>query len=137
MRDRADSGYYVLLSDLSQDTPSKAEPRQRLRAQYLNIRNNLVKPNYDALQLIVTHAQGMTKSTAQCIVALLADMVEAYRHVAFSDRCRGRGGLYATGSCAISRVHGRPWKRMTACQLPCAARVIDMVENAAGELTTA
>ena len=55
-----------------------------MRAQYLNIRNKLVKPNYDALQLIVTHAQGMTKSTALCVVDLLAEMVEAYRQVAFS-----------------------------------------------------
>ncbi|HNY42958.1 MAG TPA: hypothetical protein PKJ41_21315, partial [Bryobacteraceae bacterium] len=60
----ADAGYYVLVSDLSRNTPSKAEARQRLRALYLNIRDNLVKPNYDALQLIVTHAQGMTRSTA-------------------------------------------------------------------------
>ena len=74
----SDAGYYVLLCDLSREASSNAEARQRLRAQYLNIRDNLVKPNYDALQLIVTHAHQMTKSTALCIVSLVAKMVEAY-----------------------------------------------------------
>ena len=131
----ADSGYYVLLSDLSRDTPSKAEARQRLRAQYLNIRHPLVKPNYDALQLIVTHAQGMTKSTALCIVALLADMVEAYRHVAFSTDAEVAAALYDR----IVRDLEGSWPTLEAHdRLPVALRrkVIDMVENAAGEPTT-
>ncbi|MFT3849867.1 MAG: PEP/pyruvate-binding domain-containing protein [Propionivibrio sp.] len=81
--DSGDAGYYVLLHDLARDASSGCEARQQLRAQYLNIRDNLVRPNYDALQLIVTHAQRMTKSTALCIVALLARMVEAYRQVAY------------------------------------------------------
>lgn len=80
----SDAGYYVLLYDRSREAPSDPEARQRLRAQYLSFRDNLVKPNYDALQLIVTHAHQMTKSTALCIVALVARMVEAYRLVAFS-----------------------------------------------------
>lgn len=36
----------------------------------------------------------MTKSTALCIVALLADMVEAYRHVAFSTDAEVAAALY-------------------------------------------
>lgn len=81
-------GHYVLLRDLSKDLTSSAgdsEARQQLRAQYLKIGENLIKPNYDALQLIVTHADRMTKSTALCIVSLLAEMLEAYRRLASND----------------------------------------------------
>jgi protein-tyrosine-phosphatase/phosphohistidine swiveling domain-containing protein len=78
-----DAGCYLLLCDLSQDPSFSPEARQQLRAHYLTIRNNLVKPNYDALQLIVSHADIMTKSTALSIVSLLAQMVEAYRQVAY------------------------------------------------------
>lgn len=78
-----DAGCYVLLHDLAKGASNGPEARQRLRGQYLNIRDNLLKPNYDALQLIVTHAHRMTKSTALSIVSLLAKMVEAYRQVAF------------------------------------------------------
>ena len=77
-----DAGYYVLLHDLSRDVSSHSDARRQLRTQYLDFRNNLLKPNYDALQLIVTHADRMTKSTALCIVSLLGQMVEAYRQVA-------------------------------------------------------
>ena len=78
-----DAGYYVLLRDLARDVSSHSDARRQLRTQYLDFRNNLLKPNYDALQLIVTHADRMTKSTALCIVSLLGQMVEAYRQVAF------------------------------------------------------
>ena len=131
----ADAGYYVLVSDLSRNTPSKAEARQRLRAQYLNIRDNLVKPNYDALQLIVTHAQGMTRSTAVCILALLAEMVEAYGQVAFSTDADAAHAYY-------DRIVGeleRSWSRLDAHErLPATLRhtITDMVENPAGEPTT-
>ena len=131
----ADAGYYVLLSDLSRNTPSKAEARQRLRAQYLNIRDNLVKPNYDALQLIVTHAQGMTRSTAVCILALLAEMVEAYGQVAFSTDADAAHAYY-------DRIVGeleRSWSRLDAHErLPATLRhtISDMVENPAGEPST-
>ena len=81
----SDTGYYLLLHDLSQFASTNAEARQQLRAQYLEIRHNLIKPNYDALQLIVTHADRMTKSTALCVVSLLGQMVDAYRQVAFSS----------------------------------------------------
>ncbi len=77
-----DEGYYVLLRDLARDVSSGSEARRQLCAQYLDFRNNLLKPNYDALQLIVTHADQMTKSTALCIVSLLGQMVEAYRQIA-------------------------------------------------------
>ena len=78
-----DAGCYLLLGDLGQDASFSPEARHQLRAHYLNIRNNLVKPNYDALQLIVSHADMMSKSTAISIVSLLAKMLEAYRQVAY------------------------------------------------------
>ena len=77
-----DAGCYILLCDLGRDASFSSETRQQLRAQYLDIRNNLVKPNYDALQLIVAHADAMTKLTALTIVSLLAKMLEAYRQIA-------------------------------------------------------
>mgnify|MGYP001445048466 CR=1 FL=1 len=78
-----DAGCYLLLGDLDQDASFSPEARHQLREHYLNIRNNLVKPNYDALQLIVSHADMMTKSTALSIVSLLAKMLEAYLQVAY------------------------------------------------------
>ncbi|MFZ4535823.1 PEP/pyruvate-binding domain-containing protein [Propionivibrio sp.] len=78
-----DAGCYLLLGDLTQDPSFSPEARHQLRAHYFNIQNNLVKPNYDALQLIVSHADIMTKSTALSIVSLLAKMLEAYRQVAY------------------------------------------------------
>jgi len=51
-----DGGCYLLLCDLDKDASFSPEARHQLRARYLDIRNNLVKPNYEALQLIVAHA---------------------------------------------------------------------------------
>ena len=78
-----DTGCYILLRELARDAADSPDTRQQLRAQYFDIRNNLVKPNYDALQLIVAHADTMTKSTALYIISLVAKMLEAYRQVAF------------------------------------------------------
>jgi len=79
----ADAGCYLLLCDLDKDPSFSPDARHQLRACYLNIRNNLVKPNYEALQLIVAHADAMTKLTAVTIVSLLEQMVEAYRQLAY------------------------------------------------------
>lgn len=78
----ADAGCYLLLNDLDEDPSFSPEARQQLRARYIVIRDNLVKPNYEALQLIVAHADTMTKLTALTIVSLLEQMVEAYRQLA-------------------------------------------------------
>ena len=77
-----DAGCYILLCDLGKDGSFSCETRQQLRAQYLKIRNDLIKPNYDALRLIVAHADAMTKLTALTIVSLLGKMVESYRQLA-------------------------------------------------------
>ena len=79
----SDAGCYILLRELVNAPSGGPEARQQLRAQYQDFRNNLIKPNYDALQLIVAHADIMTKSTALYIVSLLAKMLEAYRQIAF------------------------------------------------------
>ncbi|HRD67012.1 MAG TPA: PEP/pyruvate-binding domain-containing protein [Candidatus Competibacter sp.] len=78
----SDIGTYILFSDTSSDTAINDEAKKKLREQYTHIQNHLIKPNYDALQLIVAHSDRMTKRTAQTIVSLLAAMVEAYRQVA-------------------------------------------------------
>lgn len=78
----SDAGTYVLLLDTSGDASISDGPKKKLREQYVHIQNNLIKPNYDALQLIVAHCDMMTKRTALTIVSLLDAMVKAYRHVA-------------------------------------------------------
>ncbi len=77
-----DLGTYLLLSDFVSDARPEDGARDRLRAQYLEYQNTLIKPNYDALRLIVAHCDKMTKLTAQTIVSLTGQMVEAYRRVA-------------------------------------------------------
>ncbi len=77
-----DLGTYLLLSDFVNDARPEDGARDRLRAQYLEYQNTLIKPNYDALRLIVAHCDKMTKLTAQTIVSLTGQMVEAYRRVA-------------------------------------------------------
>jgi len=127
-----DAGYYVLLYDLSGDERSDSEATRRLRAQYLNIQENLVRPNYDALQLIVTHAHRMTKSTALCIVSLLAEMVEAYRQVSFSTDADAALAFYDQ----LVRDLDRSWAHLSQQdRLPAALRhkITDLVENRAGE----
>ncbi len=78
----SDTGTYILLSESGSNTSLFDEEKQILRTKHINFQNNLIKPNYDALQLIVTHSGKMTKMTAQTIVSLLATMVEAYRQIA-------------------------------------------------------
>ena len=88
-----DLGTYLLLSDIATTARSGDAVRDRLHAQYLDYQNKLIKPNYDALQLIVAHCDKMTKLTAQTIVSLLGQMVEAYRQVALraeGDSARDR-----------------------------------------------
>lgn len=77
-----DAGTYILLSHGTGDASFNNGVKEQLRAHYANIQNNLIKPNYDALRLIVTHSDKMTKMTARAIVSLLATMVETYRQVA-------------------------------------------------------
>lgn len=128
----SDAGYYVLLYDLSRETPSDPEARQRLRAQYLNFRDNLVKSNYDALQLIVTHAHQMTKSTALCIVSLVTRMVEAYRRVAFSTDADAALAFHDR----IVHDLDRAWANLDQRdRLPAALRhkITGMAETPAGE----
>ena len=131
----SDAGYYVLLCDLSREASSNAEARQRLRAQYLNIRDNLVKPNYDALQLIVTHAHQMTKSTALCIVSLVAKMVEAYRLVAFSTDADAALAFHDR----IVHDLDRAWAKLDQHDRLSAAlrhKITEMAESPTGEPTT-
>jgi protein-tyrosine-phosphatase/phosphohistidine swiveling domain-containing protein len=78
----SDAGTYILFSDNSGDTSLGDGIKNKLQEQYAHIQNNLIKPNYDALQLIVAHSDKMTKRTALTIVSLLATMMEAYRQVA-------------------------------------------------------
>ncbi|MFZ1643079.1 MAG: PEP/pyruvate-binding domain-containing protein [Candidatus Contendobacter sp.] len=77
-----DTGTYILFSDNMGDASFNDGAKEQLHAQYTNIQNNLIKPNYDALQLIIAHSDKMTKMTARTIVSLLATMVEAYQQVA-------------------------------------------------------
>lgn len=131
-----EAGHYVLLRDLSKDATPSSEARQRLRALYLEIRENLVKPNYDALQLIVTHADGMTKSTALCIVSLLAEMLSAYRQVAFSADADAALAFYEklVGDLDSS------WAQLSQQdRLPAGLRhkITEMVEKPAGEPVSA
>jgi RNAse (barnase) inhibitor barstar len=56
--------------------------KEKLRAKYAIFQNDLIKPNYDALQLIVAHPDNMTKMTAMTICSLLSKMVEAYQQIA-------------------------------------------------------
>ncbi|MQM31775.1 MAG: hypothetical protein CRU78_15135 [Candidatus Accumulibacter phosphatis] len=130
--DAGDAGHYVLLRDFSKDTTSDSESRQQLRAQYLNIRENLVKPNYDALQLIVTHAHRMTKSTALCIVSLLSEMVEAYRQVAFKTDADAALAFYDKILCDLDSS----WAHLSQQDsLPASLRhkITEMVEHPSGE----
>lgn len=78
----SDAGTYILLSESSSDASVSDGIKKKLREQYAHIQNNLIKPNYDALELIVAHSDKMTKRTALTIVSLLAAMVNAYRQVA-------------------------------------------------------
>ncbi len=78
----SDAGTYILFSDNAGDVSISDGAKQKLREQYTHIQNNLIKPNYDALQLIVAHSDKMTQRTALTIVSLLATMVDAYRQVA-------------------------------------------------------
>ena len=77
----SDTGTYVLLFDDAINSPPNDQSKRELYEHYINIQDNLIKPNYDALQLIVAHADKMTKMTAQTIFLLLARMVEAYQKV--------------------------------------------------------
>ena len=76
-----DAGVYILLSELTKNAAFNAGAKKSLHARYIDIQNNLIKPNYDALQLIVAHSDKMTKYTAQTIVSLLGKMVDSYRQV--------------------------------------------------------
>ena len=76
------TGSYILLYDNELTPAFNEKSRKELYKHYINIQDNLIKPNYDALQLIVTHADKMTKMTAQTIFLLLAKMVEAYQKIA-------------------------------------------------------
>jgi len=75
------TGAYVLLYDNAVTPVFNEKSRKELCTHYINIQDDLIKPNYDALQLIVTHADKMTKMTAQAIFLLLAKMVEAYQKI--------------------------------------------------------
>jgi len=79
---RDDTGTYILLFDDTVNLYFNERSRKELHAHYINIQDHLIKPNYDALQLIVSHADKMTKMTAQTIFLLLAKMVEAYQKIA-------------------------------------------------------
>jgi len=79
-----DTGNYILLFDNSANPEFNDKSRKELQEHYTNIQNNLIKPNYDALQLIVAHADKMTKMTAQTIFLLLKKMVDAYQKIASS-----------------------------------------------------
>jgi protein-tyrosine-phosphatase/phosphohistidine swiveling domain-containing protein len=129
------AGHYVLLHDLSRDAGSD-EDRQRLRAQYLTIREKLIRPNYDALQLIVTHADRMTKATAICVVALLAEMLEAYREVALAGDADAARALYQRLADELDAgwAHLAPQDRLPA---GLRRRITDLSENAAGEPASA
>ena len=130
--DAGEAGHYVLLRDFSKDTTSDPESRQQLRAQYLNIREKLVKPNYDALRLIVTHAHRMTKSTALCIVSLLSEMVEAYRQVALKTDADAALAFYDKLVCDLDSS----WDHLSQQDGLSAAlrhKITAMVEHPAGE----
>ncbi len=77
-----DIGCYALVFDSSVNFSPDNQVKKELYDHYINIQENLIKPNYDALQLIVAHADKMTKMTAQTILLLLSRMVEAYRKIA-------------------------------------------------------
>ncbi|MFO1424326.1 MAG: PEP/pyruvate-binding domain-containing protein [Candidatus Competibacteraceae bacterium] len=77
-----DAGTYILLLDSPADVSISDGIKKKLRGQYAHVQSNLIKPNYDALELIVAHSDKMTKRTALTIVSLLATMVNAYRQVA-------------------------------------------------------
>ena len=134
--DAGEAGHYILLRDLSKEATSNSEARQRLRTLYLTIRENLVKPNYDALQLIVNHADRMTKSTALCIVSLLVEMLEAYRQVALSTDADAALAYYERLVCDLdsSLVHLSPHD----C-LPAGLRhkITEILENPAGDPVSA
>jgi protein-tyrosine-phosphatase/phosphohistidine swiveling domain-containing protein len=88
-----DAGVYVLLTDHRRTGSIEAATRNRLYRQYLDFQKNLIEPNYDALGLIVAHADKMTRWTAQTIVSLLRQMVDAYRQItspADGDAAMGR-----------------------------------------------
>ena len=76
------AGTYLLLFDNSFNNTFNKKSRKELNEQYISIQDNLIKPNYDALNLIVTHANKITKMTAQKILSLLGSMVAAYQKIA-------------------------------------------------------
>jgi protein-tyrosine-phosphatase/phosphohistidine swiveling domain-containing protein len=78
----SDAGIYIMFSASTSDNSFNDGAKDKLRARYTNIQNNLIKPNYDALELIIAHSDKMTKMTARTIVSLLATMVEAYQQIA-------------------------------------------------------
>jgi protein-tyrosine-phosphatase/phosphohistidine swiveling domain-containing protein len=80
--DCADAGVCVLLTDHGRAGSFDDRARSRLHRQYLDFQDELIKPNYDALELIVAHPDNMTRLTAQTIVALLGRMAQAYRRIA-------------------------------------------------------
>lgn len=80
--DSGEAGFYFLFQRNFAQRETTDSIKAQLREQYSDIKNNLIKPNYDALQLIVAHSDKMTKRTALAIVSLLAAMVRAYHQVA-------------------------------------------------------
>ncbi len=75
------TGNYILLYDNTVTPLFNERSRRELYKHYINIQDNLIKPNYDALHLIIIHADKMSKMTALTIFSLLAKMVEAYQKI--------------------------------------------------------
>lgn len=79
---RTNTGVYVLVFDDSMNIKPGSQNKNKLYEHYINIQENLIKPNYDALQLIVSHADKMTKMTAETVLMLLGRMVTTYQKIA-------------------------------------------------------
>jgi len=79
-----DAGSYILFSDRIEEALPDGKVKEKLRAQYANLQENLIKQNYDALHLIMAHSDKMTKITAQTIIALVNRMMETYQDIADS-----------------------------------------------------
>lgn len=102
-------GYYALIYDKSINYHYDDQAKKQLYEHYRNIQENLIKPNYDALQLIVANVDKMTKMTAQTILSLLLKMVEAYRKIANKNQ----GDLVLNQYNAISQQLEKCWQGLS------------------------
>lgn len=67
---------YVMVQ--SQKNLSVDTPNRKLGEKYRSFQTGLIKPNFDALNLISEHHGSMTKKTALAIIMLVREMLETY-----------------------------------------------------------